>query len=146
LLAACPPCQGFSTMRTKNGTRWNRDRRNDLIFEVLRFVVSTRPKCVMLENVPRLAFNQRYREFRRSLETLGYLVKWDILDAVNFGVPQRRRRLVMLASRLSEPLFAPYAGTIRTVRQAIKRLTSPTRSRDSLHNYRSSLSRKVKAL
>src|SRR3954463_3949066 len=35
LLAACPPCQGFSTMRTKNGTRWNRDQRNDLIFDVL---------------------------------------------------------------------------------------------------------------
>src|SRR4051812_23757394 len=38
LLAACPPCQGFSTMRTKNGTRWNRDARNDLIFDVLRII------------------------------------------------------------------------------------------------------------
>src|SRR2546421_12880641 len=50
LLAACPPCQGFSTMRTKNGARLNRDRRNDLIFDVLRIIRSIRPISVMLEN------------------------------------------------------------------------------------------------
>ena len=60
LLAACPPCQGFSSMRTRNGSRWNRDARNDLIREVLRITRSVRPKAVMLENVPGLAENRRY--------------------------------------------------------------------------------------
>jgi DNA (cytosine-5)-methyltransferase 1 len=71
LLAACPPCQGFSTMRTKNGIRRNRDRRNDLISEVLRLVRSTRPVSVMVENVPGLARTARYKGFLKSLESFG---------------------------------------------------------------------------
>src|SRR3990172_10740355 len=71
LLAACPPCQGFSTMRTKNGTRQNRDSRNDLIFDVLRIIRSMKPRSVMLENVPGLAENRRFVLFRKGLESLG---------------------------------------------------------------------------
>jgi DNA (cytosine-5)-methyltransferase 1 len=48
LLAGCPPCQGFSKMRTLNGNRSNRDKRNDLLFEFLRFVETLRPKAVMM--------------------------------------------------------------------------------------------------
>src|SRR5208282_2716990 len=55
LLAGCPPCQGFSTMRTLNGKRSVRDKRNDLVFEFLRFVEALRPRAVMMENVPGLA-------------------------------------------------------------------------------------------
>ena len=122
-------------MRTKNGTRRNRDARNDLIFDVLRLVRSMRPKCVMLENVPGLAENSRYVAFRKGLESQGYRVKSDILNTVDFGVPQRRRRLVVLASRLGEPEFAPKAAVICTVRDFIGNLTPPKRSRDPLHNY-----------
>lgn len=143
LLAACPPCQGFSTMRTKNGTRWNRDSRNDLIFDVLRMVRAMRPKSVMLENVPGLAENARFVAFRNGLESLGYCVKWDVLNTVDFAVPQRRRRLVVLASRLAEPEFAPKSATYRTVRQFIGKLTPPERSRDPLHNYSIQRSKKV---
>src|SRR5262245_47658127 len=66
LLAACPPCQGFSAMRTKNGRRWNRDPRNALIFDVLRLARSLAPKAVMLENVPALESSGRYAAFRRG--------------------------------------------------------------------------------
>lgn len=135
LLAACPPCQGFSTMRTKNGSRRNRDPRNDLIFDVLRMIRSIRPKMVMLENVPGLAANKRYVVFRKALKALGYSVTSKILNTVDFAVPQRRRRLVLLASRVGEPRFAPDAIRYRTVRQSIARLTPPNRSRDPLHNY-----------
>lgn len=144
LLAACPPCQGFSTMRTKNGARWNRDRRNDLIFDVLRFIRSIKPASVMLENVPGLAKSRRYVAFRKGLETLGYSVKWDVLNTVDFAVPQRRRRLVLLASRLEEPEFAPKTVSYRTVRNSIENLTPPERSRDPLHNYPTHRSEKVK--
>jgi DNA (cytosine-5)-methyltransferase 1 len=146
LLAACPPCQGFSAMRTKNGTRWNRDLRNDLIFDVLRLVRSMRPKAVMLENVPRLAANRRFARFRKALEKLGYFVTWDVLNVVHHAVPQSRRRLVLLASRCAKPKFAKNAKRRRTVRDAIRKLTPPSRSRDPLHNYRVERSEKVRRL
>jgi DNA (cytosine-5)-methyltransferase 1 len=146
LLAACPPCQGFSTIRTKNGTRWNRDHRNDLIFDVLRIIRSTRPKSVMLENVAGLARNGRYRVFRKALQSLGYRVNWKILNAVNFAVPQRRRRLVLLASKTGRPSFASPVAKRRTVRQLIEGLTPPKRSRDPLHNYSIKTTQKIKKL
>lgn len=146
LLAACPPCQGFSRMRTKNGTKRNRDARNDLVFEVLRLVRSMRPQCVMLENVPGLASDRRYFAFRKGLEGLGYLVTAAVLNTVDFNVPQRRRRLVVLASKNQVPKFASQAKVRPTVRQAIATLPSPKRSRDSLHNYSTKLSPQVKRL
>lgn len=146
LLAACPPCQGFSTMRTKNGNTWTRDVRNDLIFDVLRLVRALLPRAVMIENVPRLGDNQRFQDFRRSLERLGYEVEWDVLDAADFGVPQRRRRLVMLASREARPNFADKVKRRRTVRQFIGDMPTPSRSRDPLHNYPVIRSDKVRAL
>lgn len=146
LLAACPPCQGFSTMRTKNGTQRNRDSRNDLIFDVLRLVRSMRPKCVMLENVPGLAENRRYVAFCKGLKSQGYHVTSDILNTVDFGVPQKRRRLVVLASRLAEPEFASKAVVFCTVRDFIGSLPPPKRSCDPLHNYSIERSKKIRDL
>jgi DNA (cytosine-5)-methyltransferase 1 len=146
LLAACPPCQGFSTMRTKNGTRRNRDRRNDLIFEVLRIIRSLKPASVMIENVPGLSRDRRYVIFCRQLKSLGYRIEHDILNAVDFNVPQRRRRLVLLASRLGQPKFAPKSRSYPTVRDAIGKLNCPQRSGDPLHNYTSRRSDRIQSL
>ena len=146
LLAACPPCEGFSRMRTKNGALGNQDPRNDLIFEVLRMIRSMRPKSVMLENVPGLAKNQRYAAFCKGLESLGYNVKWNILNTADYAVPQRRRRLVLLASRVGELEFAEKAVGYETVRRSIGNLASPERSRDPLHNYLVRRSEKIEDL
>jgi DNA (cytosine-5)-methyltransferase 1 len=146
LLAACPPCQGFSTMRTKNGTRRNRDRRNDLIFEVLRITRSMKPISVMIENVPGLINDRRYRAFRKGLESLGYRVKCGVLNAVDFNVPQKRRRLVLLASKIGQPKFAPKARNGRTVRHVIGRLGPRRFSRDPLHNYSTKRSKRIENL
>lgn len=135
LLAACPPCEGFSRMRTKNGASRNRDPRNELIFAALRMIRSMYPRSVMLENVPGLAKSKRYAVFCKCLRSLGYQVRWDILDAADYAVPQRRRRLVLLASRLGMPEFAPKVDTSETVRRSIGNMTPPARSRDPLHNY-----------
>lgn len=146
LLAACPPCEGFSTLRTKNGARRNLDRRNDLIFEVLRVVRSIKPVSIMLENVPGLTRNYRFRSFVKSLRGLGYNTKWAVVNAADFGVPQHRRRLVLLASVRGQPDFAGKAPRRWTVRQTISRLNPPERSRDPLHNYTSRRSEKVQRI
>ena len=67
LVAGCPPCQGFSSMRTLNGSKRILDRRNDLIFQFLRFIRAFQPKVVMLENVPGLAEDRRIKEFSLAL-------------------------------------------------------------------------------
>jgi len=69
----------------------------DLISMALRIIRSTRPRAIMLENVPALAKNRRYAAFCKGLERLGYCVKWCILNTLDYAVPQRRRRLVLVA-------------------------------------------------
>lgn len=133
LLAGCPPCQGFSSLRTHNGAKRNRDVRNDLVGEVLRFARAFRPKTIMIENVPKLADYKPFKELCTKLEKMGYSVCSEIKNAALYGVPQRRRRLIMLASRGSEIKFAEVAKKRRTVRQTISALTPPRKSRDILH-------------
>src|SRR5690625_273078 len=59
LLAGCPPCQGFSTHRTRNKGVSVEDERNDLVFEFVRFVEGMLPKTIMMENVPGLYKDRR---------------------------------------------------------------------------------------
>ncbi len=132
LLAGCPPCQGFSTMTTLNGRKQTRDRRNDLVLEFMRFVRDLRPKAVMMENVPGLARDRRMRHVCEELQRQGYRCTYGILDAADYGVPQRRRRLVLLAGLGEEIRFARPTGVRRTVRHAIGQLSVEAR-RDALH-------------
>lgn len=143
LVAACPPCQGFSTLRTRNGSTRNRDSRNALLLEVLRLVRATKPKAVMLENVPALGESLHFARFRKGLRRAGYKITWDILNVRDYGVPQSRRRLVMLGALTHAPSFAVPAKMKRTVRSAIGGLHRPRASRDPLHNYESALSEGV---
>ncbi|HYT21544.1 MAG TPA: DNA cytosine methyltransferase [Candidatus Polarisedimenticolia bacterium] len=134
LLAGCPPCQGFSTMRTLNGRLSNHDRRNDLLFEFLRFVEGLRPKAIMMENVPGLARNRRFKRFCARLRELGYVGDYDILDAAKYGVPQRRKRLIYLAGFKKPVAFARPKEKAKTVREAISGLPPAGKSGDSLHD------------
>ena len=134
LLAGCPPCQGFSTMRTLNGAVCIEDPRNDLLFEFQRFVEALRPRAVMMENVPGLACDERFAVFCRRLKKLGYLGVHRILNAAEFGVPQRRRRLIYLAGRGMEIPFANTSRRRTTVRDAIGGLPKAGESGDSVHD------------
>jgi DNA (cytosine-5)-methyltransferase 1 len=96
LLAACPPCQGFSILRTRNHHNPARDQRNNLIFEVLRIIGELLPKAILIENVPGLLTNWRIDDFRRALKKLGYKTNQGVLDAADFGVPQRRKRMIFI--------------------------------------------------
>jgi DNA (cytosine-5)-methyltransferase 1 len=93
LLTACAPCQGFSTL----GKRRVADERNDLLLAVLPWVEKLSPLTLAFENVPRLQADPRFARFVARLRELGYGVRDEPLDAAEFRVPQRRRRLVAVA-------------------------------------------------
>ncbi len=143
LLSGCPPCQGFSTMRTLNGGKRIRDSRNDLIYEFLRFVRELKPKAIMMENVPALAKDRRMAEFRRELSDLGYHHDLKILDAADYGVPQRRKRMILLASLSGGISFAEPLKERKTVRDAIGDLPKPGNSGDELHDLPEKRSRRI---
>lgn len=94
-----PPCQGFSLA----GNRDPDDERNALYLEMVRIVHQAKPVFFVMENVPGLAtmedgqiIQQVCDEFRQG----GYNVTWDILNAANYGVPQRRRRVFIIGRRI----------------------------------------------
>src|SRR5579859_6259651 len=135
LLAGCPPCQGFSTLKTLNGATQVRDKRNDLVFEYLRFVREIRPRAIMLENVPGLATDKRMKKLSAALDELGYKCRFEVLDAQEFGVPQRRKRLILVGSLFGEIGFGRRTTKRKTVWQAFRGLAARKR-RDPLHDTR----------
>lgn len=94
-----PPCQGFSLA----GNRDPNDKRNALYLEMVRIVHQAKPVYFVMENVPGLAtmedgevIKQVCNEFRQG----GYNVTWSVLNAANYGVPQRRRRVFIMGRRI----------------------------------------------
>ena len=146
LLAGCPPCQGFSRLPDKNRRRRLADPRNRLIDDMLRLIESLRPKTVMIENVPNLSKYSRYANFKRRLRELGYNVTDAVLDVADFGVPQRRKRLVVLASSLGTLSHPAPAKSRKTVRDAIAGLPPPKQSEDPLNSLTEARSERIAAL
>jgi DNA (cytosine-5)-methyltransferase 1 len=134
LLAGCPPCQGFSTIRKKNKKRPKKDSRNKLIWEFVRFVEALMPMTIMLENVPALAGYTEFKKAVSKLKRLGYDPHNEILDVANFGVPQRRKRLVMVASLLGSTSQAIGKRPLVTVRDTIGHMIPPENSDDPVHH------------
>ena len=136
VLAGCPPCQGFTRLTEKNGKR---DPRNTLVREYVRFVEVMKPRACMFENVPGLETRGKrlFAELKAALELAGYELSYEVLQLADYGVPQFRRRLVLLAGRdasikiperthaapstAKEEKLRPW----KTVAQAIGNLPSP---------------------
>jgi DNA (cytosine-5)-methyltransferase 1 len=135
LMVGCPPCQSFSSLKRLNGGKRVRDKfSKDLVFELLKLVKGLRPKALLIENVPGLLTDYRFSEVRAQLQELGYSGSPIVQNAADFGVPQRRRRLVYMASRLGTVKFsADTSIPYRVVRDAIGHLPPPTDSDDPLH-------------
>ncbi len=121
LLAGCAPCQPFSTYSRK-GRRSRNDTKWDLVADFGRLVLEVKPDFVTMENVPQLLDHNIFTDFLGALD--GYSIWWDIVECAHYGVPQTRRRLVLLASRLGPLSLAPPASNAdrATVRKAISHL------------------------
>lgn len=146
LLAGCPPCQGFSVLRTLNGSRPIDDPRNDLVGEFLRFVRELRPKAVLMENVPALERDARFKALLEALDDLGYQHEHKVLDAADYGVPQRRQRLLLLAGYKRLISIAAPSGRRRVVYHAIAHLPAPGTSGDPLHDLNERRSKRITEL
>jgi DNA (cytosine-5)-methyltransferase 1 len=99
LLAAGPPCQGFSVQRRGSDD----DPRNRLVLEFLRFVEDIRPRFYLMENVPGLLSKRGLpllEEIRTRTEALGYRTQATKLDAVHYGVPQFRLRAILIGEQV----------------------------------------------
>ena len=133
LLAGCPPCQGFSSLRTR-GRSGRAD--NSLVLEMLRITAGILPRAVMIENVPRLVYDPVFAEFNRGLERLGYTTRWAVRNSSDFGIAQRRQRLILIANRNGAVSMEPGEPRVQTVREAIGHLSHTAGdSGDPLHDH-----------
>jgi DNA (cytosine-5)-methyltransferase 1 len=133
LIAGCPPCQGFSSIRRLNKSKPVNDPRNDLINEYVRFVEYFKPYTIMLENVPWLEQDSLFIEAKKRLEDMGYFIDVSVVNARDYGVPQNRKRLVMVGSRLGKISIAKPSNKKVTVRDCIEKMVEPEKSKDKLH-------------
>ena len=145
LLTACPPCQAFSALPRLNGRRRvHNPVSKGLMFQYLKLVKAIYPKVVLIENVPQLLNDYQFKKFRATLRKLGYIGRPSVFNAADFGVPQRRRRVIFIASRIGLIDYAaPSEDAEATVRDAIKALPRPGKSGDPLHDLPETRSVKV---
>lgn len=125
ILVGCAPCQPFSKYTKRYRKDGNRDEKWRLLYDFSRLVRIVEPSIIAMENVPELAKETVFLDFVATLQNLNYNIYTDTIYCPNYGVPQDRKRLVLLASRLGEiSLIAPThtQENYVTVRQAIGEL------------------------
>ena len=106
LLVGGFPCQDYSVAKTLSTAKGLKGKKGVLWWEILRLVQVQKPKSVFLENVDRLLkspANQRGRDFAVMLKTLGeegYTIEWRVVNAAEYGFPQRRIRVFIVATKI----------------------------------------------
>jgi DNA (cytosine-5)-methyltransferase 1 len=123
LLAGCAPCQKFSNYTQKQA--WSNRQRWRLLDSFTRIAIELGPEIITMENVPGLARHRRFQQFLSALTSAGYSTWHDVVECADYGMPQRRKRVVVLASKLGPlRLLTPeeFGGRSTTVKQAIGNL------------------------
>jgi DNA (cytosine-5)-methyltransferase 1 len=119
VLVGGPPCQGFSPLGRMNDWGFT-DPRNKLWRHYVRILEIVYPKMFVLENVPELLKSGEFERLSRRVRELGYEIAFSVLNASNYGVPQARKRAIVIGSRIGKPLLPPpLILQRRTVRDAI---------------------------
>ena len=126
ILVGCAPCQPFSIFNQQNGGAISEtnDQRWKLLYSFADLIKKTKPEIISMENVPLLKRFQKgkvFDDFVATLEAEGYHITYETHNAQNYGVPQRRNRLVLLGSLHGkiEMIPATHADNPVTVREAI---------------------------
>ena len=101
ILVGCAPCQPFSSHQKD---KQNRSKHKDwkLLYQFGRLVKEVKPHIVSMENVPELEKEKVFSDFIKTLNDERYIVNYKVVNVADYGVPQRRRRLILLASRKKE--------------------------------------------
>jgi len=129
VIIAGPPCQGFSSIRPYRSIN-EHDTRNSLGEQVIAYVAFFRPRFVVFENVVGLLHHQGARvldDLQGAFTSLGYSIALQTLNAVNYGLPQKRERVILLARlgatvpRMPEPTHL-YSGRSMARRYALQTL------------------------
>lgn len=128
ILVGCAPCQPFSSMNRTKTTEEQRRERWAPIYRFMDLITETSPDIVSMENVPELMKTEKYPVFEtfvRLLKNKGYHVFYGVVKTIDYGVPQNRRRLVLLASKHGEIRLIPPThkeGSYETVKKTIAHL------------------------
>lgn len=143
ILVGCAPCQTFSTYSMGKKRARPNDKRWSLIAELTRLVKETSPDIVSMENVPRAVHSEPFEELTLFLKSNKYHLWYEVVNCVDFGVPQSRKRIVLLASKFGNIELKRSRQRVITVRDAISQLepinAGDASPRDPLH-YASKLS------
>jgi len=122
LLAGCAPCQPFSKYAS---TRKSDDDKWMLLREFERLITSSKPELVTMENVPQLRTHDVFKKFVNKLNSEGYHIDCKVIACAEYGLPQSRKRLVLVASKLGPINIIPPQLTpsqFKTVASAIRHL------------------------
>ena len=106
LICGGPPCQGFSTI----GTNDAEDSRNHLFMQYVKFVKAFKPNYILIENVTGLLSKNNFNTLRsifNEFESMGYLLDLRVLSAQHYGVPQNRRRVVIIGNNQECEIYWP---------------------------------------
>lgn len=120
VLVGGPPCQGFSPLGRMND--WDyADPRNKLWKHYVRILDVVAPKVFVIENVPEILKSNEFAALRRHVQRLSvpYELAFGVLNAAHYGVPQNRKRAIIIGSRVGIPSLPPATRERRTVRDAI---------------------------
>lgn len=115
------PCQSFSVA----GSRRLEDPRGQLYLEAVRILKDKQPRFFVCENVPGLISiggGEVFKTILKSFEDVGYKTKWRLFEMERFGIPQKRRRVIVVGVRNDldlDPVFPEPAGPVKTLRDAI---------------------------
>lgn len=143
VLAGCAPCQPFSKYTQANTER---DARWHLLDSFARLVGETKPDIVTMENVPELTRHEIHDDFVSDLRTAGYHLSETVVECTEYGIPQQRRRLVLLASMLGPielvgpKAFGARSVTVREVIGSLPRIAAGEHDEDDPVHRSSSLS------
>lgn len=124
-LVGCAPCQPFSKYSQRYRKQGHTGDKWRLVDDFLAKVIDIKPEIVSMENVPELSNEPIFHKFEETLKEMGYFVSWSVVYGPDYGVPQRRKRLVLIASRFGEisligPEYTP--DSYLTVADSIRNL------------------------